>query len=311
MTAQPARANKATEGFILVAVLWILGALATLVAVYSIYVSNTALALAVNDDAVRAESLVSASVELAAYQLLKVPAEQRPTRGAFNFRMGRAGVAVDFRSEASRVDLNEAPKELLIGLFAGLGAHPDDASQYADRIIGWRSKPTTGGQDREGSLYQAAGLAYGPRGAPFVHVEELWLVLGLPPALVERAMAYVTVYSGKAEVNVFDAAPEVVAALPGMTPDRLKAFLAQRANMSRGDNAALAVLGPARTSAIADGSDSFRVTVRIAFDNGRRSGAETIILIDEGSVPYRILSWRSDIDTPSRSVVRAGFGVQR
>src|SRR5262245_28170855 len=134
MTVQQTQAHKGADGFILVAVLWILGALATLVAVYSIYVSNTALALAVNDDAVRAESLVSASVELAAYQLLKVPTDQRPTRGAFNFRMGRAGVAVDFRSEASRIDLNEAPKELLIGLFAGLGAHPDDAGRYADRI---------------------------------------------------------------------------------------------------------------------------------------------------------------------------------
>ena len=311
MTAQPVRAHKQADGFILVAVLWILGALATLVAVYSIYVSNTALALAVNDDAVRAENLVSASVELASYQLLKVPTDQRPTRGSFNFRMGRANVAVDFRSEASRIDLNEAPKELLIGLFGALGAHPDDAGRYAERIIGWRSKPTTGGQDRESSLYQAAGLAYSPRGAPFVHVEELWLVLGLPAGLVERALPYVTVYSGKAEVNVFDAAPEVVAALPGMTPERLNAFLAQRTTMTRGNEAALAMLGPARTSAAADGSDAFRVTVRIAFDNGRRSGAETVILIDEGSVPYRVLSWRSDIDTPSRSVARAGLGAQR
>src|SRR5215470_6608640 len=122
MTAQRGNSHKDADGFILVAVLWILIALAALVAVYSIYVSNTALALAVNDDAVRAENLVSASVELAAYQVLKVPTDQRPTRGAFNFRMGGAGIAVDFRSEASRIDLNEAPKELLIGLFAALGA---------------------------------------------------------------------------------------------------------------------------------------------------------------------------------------------
>jgi len=310
MTAQRGNSHKDADGFILVAVLWILIALAALTAIYSIYVSNTALALAVNDDAVRAESLVSASVELAAYQLLKVPAEQRPTRGAFNFRMGRANVAVDFRSEAARVDLNEAPKELLVGLFAALGAHPDDGGQYADRIIGWRTKPTTGGQDRESSLYQAAGLAYGPRGAPFVHVDELWLVLGLPPGLVERAMPLVTVFSGKAEVNVFDAAPEVVAALPGMTSERLNAFLAQRANMARGD-AALAMLGPAKSSAATEASDAFRVAVSIAFDNGRRSSAEIVILIDEGSVPYRVLSWHSDIDMPSRSVARTGLGVQR
>jgi general secretion pathway protein K len=313
MTNRPAGegARRGSDGFILVAVLWILGALATLVSVYSIYVSNTALALAVNDDTVRAEGLAAAAVELAVYQLLRVKEEERPTRGAFSFRMGRASIAVDFRSESSRVDLNEAPKELLAGLFGVLGAHPDDAARYADRIVGWRTKPGSGSPDREASLYRAAGLVYSPRGAPFAHADELWLVLDLPPALVERAMPYVTVYSGKAEVNVLDAAPEVVAALPGMTPERMSAFLARRGTIPHGSDAALTMLGPARTSAMVEGSDAVRVTTRIVFDNGRRLGAEAVVLIDGGSLPFRVLKWRNDIDAPARFAARAGTGAQR
>ena len=35
----------------------------------------------------------------------------------FSFRLGQANVAVEFRSEAARIDLNAAPKQLLVGLF--------------------------------------------------------------------------------------------------------------------------------------------------------------------------------------------------
>src|SRR5262247_178953 len=175
--------RAACDGFVLVAVLWILSAFAALAAIYSIYVANTAMAVAGSNDAIEADALMSASVELTAYQLFGMPEESRPTRGAFNFRLGRANVAVEFCSEAARVDLNEAPKELLSGLFIALGAQPDAARQYADRVVGWRTTPKTGQLDEEASLYRASGLTYFPRGAPFEHVGELGLVLGLPPAL--------------------------------------------------------------------------------------------------------------------------------
>jgi hypothetical protein len=43
-----------------------------------------------------------------------------------------------------------------------------------------------------------------------------------PPALIDCALPYLTVYSGQAGVNVFGAAPEVLSALPGITPERLR-----------------------------------------------------------------------------------------
>src|SRR5262249_18570185 len=201
----PPQSDRA--GFIVVAALWILAALATLASVYAVYVANTAVAVSINDDSIQAEALVAASLELAAYQVSSIRREERPPRGRFAFRMGRANVAVEFCSEAARIDLNAASKPLLAGLFGALGAHPADADQYADRIIGWRTAPSSGTPDKEASLYRAAGLNYGPRGAPFAHAAELSLVVGLPPALVERAMPLVTVYSGKEGINVVDAAP--------------------------------------------------------------------------------------------------------
>src|SRR5262249_40660511 len=135
----PACMRKDSDGFIVVAVLWILIALAALATIYAVYVANTAMALAVKDDAVVAQGLVSAGVELSAYQIISAPKDARPTRGRAAFRRGRAGVAVDFRAETARIDLNAAPKELLAGLFTALGAPPEQAGQYAERVIGWRA----------------------------------------------------------------------------------------------------------------------------------------------------------------------------
>lgn len=288
------------DGFIVVAVLWMLGILAALISIYAIYVANAAVSLSVNDDRVQAEALISAALELTAYQLTSVDEKSRPTHGDFAFRMGRSNVAVEFRSEAARIDLNAAPKELLAGLFAALGARYADAEYYADRIIGWRSK---GGEakdpDQETAAYRTAGLNYAPRQAPFASVSELWLVLGLPQALVERALPFVTVFSGIATVDVLDARSEVVASLPGMTADRLYAVLSQRGTGPQNAQFVLGLLGPAQGAATAEGSKATRVTVRIGFDNGRRVRAEAVILpVADADEPFRILSWQDDFDGP-------------
>jgi general secretion pathway protein K len=243
---------------------------------------------------------VTAALELTAYRLTSVDVEARPSRGNFVFRLGRTAAAVEFRSEAARIDLNSAPKELLAGLFAGLGAGYPDAEYYADRIIAWRSPRDPDKPDDEASAYRTAGLSYPPRQAPFAHVGELGLVLGLPPFLVERAMPFVTVFSGRAEINVLDAAPEVVAAIPGMTPDRLYAVLSQRGTGPQNAQFIQNLLGSGQTGVTTDAGKAVRVTVRVDFDNRRRVGAEAVILLlDDASEPFRVLSWRDDFDGPS------------
>jgi general secretion pathway protein K len=212
--------------------------------------------------------------------------------------LGRANVAVEFCSEAARIDLNEAPKELLAGLFVALGAQPDAAAGYADRIVGWRTTPARGTQDREAALYSAAGLTYLPRGGPFDHVGELWLVLGLPPELVERALPYVTVFSGQDQINARDAAPEVLAAIPGMAPD---GFAGARQTASAATRS-----GP-QPFVTNEGSPAFRIAARIGFDNGRRVASEAVILLGEDNEPFRVLSWRADIDVPPTLTSQIGF----
>lgn len=290
------RHTRGERGFIIVAVLWIMLALATLASVYATYVVRAAYAVGPSDDRVNAEALFNAALELTAYRLSVGPKDERPPHGRFNFRLGRATVVEEFHSESGRIDLNGAPKPLLANLFVMLGAKPDDADQFADRIIGWRTPAQQkGAPDPEGDAYRAAGRSYKPRGAPFQEVGELWLVLGLPPAWVERAMPYVTVYGGAGQVNILDAPPLVLTAL-GVAPEQVNAVLAQRDMPGVDGKALMQALGNVQGATV-EPSKAMRVSVGIQFDSGVRSNAEIVILLgDDGDEPYRVLSWRDDFD---------------
>jgi general secretion pathway protein K len=284
------------HGFIIVPVLWILLTLASLAGILSVYLASTAVALSLNDNRLKSEALVSAGLELTAYDLSLAAKSLRPTTGSFFFRVDHALVTVAFSSESIRIDLNQASKEMLANFFGVLGAQSRDAAACADRIIGWRTPPTNDNLESENSLYRAAGARHLPRGAPFSNVDELWLVLDLPSALIERAMPFVTVFSGRPEINVLDAAPEVVASLPDMTPALLETFLKQRPGLPRDIKSVADLLGPAQAGASVEGSDAVRVRTTIAFDNGRRAATEAVILLDAGDEPYRILSWRDETE---------------
>ncbi len=288
--------SSARDGFIIVAVLWILIALATLASIFSIYLNNSALAVSVADDGLQAEALVSASLELTAYRLSIPKKDLRPTRGRFGFRLARANVVVNFSSETARIDINAAPKVLLTGFFEALGASNDDADRYADRVIGWRTAPKPLAQTDEASLYRSAGLPYLPRGAPFAHASELWLVQGLPAELVGRAIPLLTVYSGRPEINVFDAPPVLVAALPGMLPERLNNFLNRRETASPDKDSLAQLLGQDQPGATAEGSDAYRVRISIVSDKGWHTESEVVILLDAADEPFHILSWRNDLN---------------
>jgi general secretion pathway protein K len=125
----------------------------------------------------------------------------------------------------------------------------------------------------------------------------LWLVLGLPPAWVERVMPYITVYSGAPQVNILDASPFVLAALPGVSREQVNAVLAARETPGIDPKALLASLGSEQGVATVEPSRSILVSVRVQFDSGTRSDAEIVILLgDDANEPYRVLSWRDDFD---------------
>jgi general secretion pathway protein K len=290
-------ASKPGErGFILVAVLWILAALATLASVYAVYVDLSAFAFHVDDDRLRIRASVQSGLELAAFELAAAPEDARPPRGAFSLRLDRSTIDVAFKAEGARVDINAASKELLAGLFAAVGASPEDAAAFADRLVAWRSKAGVAGQNDEAALYKSAGYAYSPRQAPFRNVLELSLVLGIPAAIVERVLPFVTIFNGHGEIDVRVAEYAVLAALPKAAPEQINQVLALRAQGAQDGEGLLKLLGPARVSATAKTSAATRVRVAVRLDDGRQARVEAVILLLTGEDrPFRVLSWRDDI----------------
>jgi len=293
--------SSSERGFVIVAVLWLVAALAALAVIFSAYLSSSARAIALNDSALETEALVSAGVELTAYQLRLAREDARPSQGSFRARLNGSELAVTFVSEAARVDLNAAPKELLANLLTVLGAAQDDARQFADRIVGWRTKATPERVGNEDALYLAAGRSYTPRQAPFAHVNELGLVLGLPPALVERALPFVTVFSGAPGVDPLSAPPEVIAALPGMTPLSLKQFLSDRAALPSDPAAIAAALGEAKALGTVRKSQAYRLLIRVHLQNGRNTASEVVISLRSEEDPYRVLSWQDNVSLPRQT----------
>jgi general secretion pathway protein K len=296
-------------GIVLVAVLWILAALATLASIYSAYAVQTVGASYLLDDRLQAEASIRAGIEMTVLRFVSAPEPARPSQGGFNLRIGRTRVAVRFRSEAARIDLNAAPPDLLAGLFAAVGVDRARARIYADRIVGWRTKfESDGGPGaEEARLYTQSGSPYPPRQAPFDSPLELSLLIGMPMPAVERALPFVTVFSGRSEIDVASADPTVLSALPGMTPEIRSAVLRARAEAPNDRKALLSLLGPAKDRAMADSSKNVRSIIEVAFDNGRRVHAELVFrLKDDGDDPYDILSWRDDFDGPTPLAWDAG-----
>jgi general secretion pathway protein K len=293
------RPKTSQQGFVIVAVLWILIALSSLAMIFAVYLSASARAMTVNDTALQQEALVSASVELAAYQLTLVADDAKPAQGAFHFRMDDADVAVTFISEAARIDLNLASKEVLAAFFAGLGAGKDAAAEDAERVVGWRTRPLPGGANEEEARY--AALGYSPRQALFVNAEELALVAGLPPALVERALPFVTIFNGSGEVDSSIAAPEVVAAYE--TNKDKDPFGAQMTDLNN-SFAAAEPSAPAKIAAPEAKSPCYRIQTTIGFANGRRSASEVVIVLGDKKEPYRVLAWHDDVNPVNAPLAR-------
>jgi general secretion pathway protein K len=284
------------EGFILIAALWMLAALAALASAYAVYALETAPSAALPEERLRAEAALRGGVELCAFRQLAWPKPARPDAGAFSAQVGAVRIDVAYRSENARIDLNAAPHDVLAGLFVQLGAAAAAANFLADRIVAWRGRLQDGERQKETAFYAKAGLGYGPLGAPFDNALELSLLPGASPALAARALPYLTIFGAGGKIDPLVADPIVLAALPGATRAVVNAFLVAR-NGPRPDAATLArMAGPVKDFVSADPNDHLRAEI-VATLAKRRIRAEVVLKLTESApAPYEILYWRDDFD---------------
>jgi general secretion pathway protein K len=207
---------------------------------------------------------------------------------------------VAIQDERGRIDLNTAPDELLAGLFRNAGGLSQDAADaLVDRVADWRDPDDLRRLNgAEAADYRQAGRAYLPRNAPFQSVDELMLVLGVTPDLFRRVRPALTVHAHTTNIDPLVAPREALAALPGITPDRIEAVLREREGNGAGGSGAATASGTGvigATDTMLAGR-AFSITVEVPLPGGDAPYRRTAIVRMTGDprMPYWVHDWRAE-----------------
>ncbi|SDF72293.1 type II secretion system protein K (GspK) [Limimonas halophila] len=296
------------RGIALVIVLWMVTLLALMAASFLSETRTQALATQNRVAAAEAETAANAAVHWAIHQLLDgrqatndslprtrraVPVDGRPFR--WRFQANGQGQPVDVtlrvRDETGKLDLNIVGTDILAGLFQQLGAERERARVLAARLADFRDSdddPRPGGG--EGRAYRQAGLPYGPKNSPFESVAEIAQVLGIDHRMVRRLRPHVTVVSGAPTVDPRVASAATLAALPGVKPDRARAYVEARRQAPATDPPT----PPSGPAFAATPADSYAIVARAHGPDGAVFAREAVVEFQRRSRenPFTIRIWR-------------------
>lgn len=275
------------NGFILIAVLWVVAFLALAIAGFTVATRSHVQEASAEAASAEAESLAEAGVNLAIADL--VNAASQPTwRRRFPAdarvracQIGAAAVAIGVVDEAGRVDVNLGGEDLLRALIEGVGRSREDARTLAARVLDWRDPDARKRPDgAEAPDYRDAGRPE-PRNAPFVAPEELARVLGFDSALLARLKPFITIYSQLPGIDPRKASPELIDLLSG------------QAGSSAAAEFTLGRRGSLPPSFAAPSSERiFRVRARATTPRGSGFLREAVVEVIPGrTTSYTVLAW--------------------
>ena len=201
------------------------------------------------------------------------------------WRFAGEGVSIAISNEQSRINLNQAPPELLAALIEAFEVSDDEARSLADAIADWRDEDDlhllNGAEDDD---YEAAGRTLGAKDAPFTAVEELQPVLGVSPALYRRLAPELSVDSDGNQIDQSFASPAVLAALQGIPLAEAELQVQERDSPIVPD-----AQGP---RAVNRGGPLYRIRVNAEGLSGKGRGMEALVELTPGQQPPYQVRWR-------------------
>jgi general secretion pathway protein K len=275
------------RGSILVVTLWSVGLVAALLfailggARTEALVTRNAIALA------RAQLAAEGATEIALARLLSRRAEGRVTVSGDPepWSDGEVSGRWALIDENGRIDLNEAPWDMLAGLVRAIGRDEAEAGALACRILAHR-----------GSIdprCPAPGFALD--GRIFVAPGQLAALSGTDPDLLAALMPHVTVHSGAFGIDPGAATREALLAVPGHSPGLVDHFLARRAmRAAQGEDASVYDMLPPSRYLTASPGEVFTIHAEAVLPGGTVQRVERVVrLTGEPQRPWRTLAWRS------------------
>ncbi|WP_293644441.1 general secretion pathway protein GspK [Thiolapillus sp.] len=226
--------TRRQQGIALVLVLWVIVLLSVIAGAMST-VQRTGVAMTGNIRQEReGRALVSAGLNFMALMLERRsrPIENNPwpmdgRLHPWNFA-GRT-IWIGAMPENARIDINRVDDKVLLSLLRSMGLEEEQALAVRDAIVDWRDPDNAthaeGAEDRE---YRSEGRPIGARDAYFLSIEELQQVLGITADMYKKLAGALTVDARQRTVNPAFASREVLLATPGVTPQEVDQYLADR-----------------------------------------------------------------------------------
>jgi general secretion pathway protein K len=190
-----AKPSGKCDGFALLIVLWTLVLVSLL---FATLVSAGRSELRLTDNLRRAaalENIADGTISQTIFALLRPGTRGFVGNTVRDVAAPGAVVRVVAANQAGFVNPNTAPAPLLASLLVRLGAEPHAAARVAAAIVDWRTPgqaPSPGGA--KAPQYRAAGVDYGPPGAPFETIGELRHVLGMTPGMLALLTPHLTLF---------------------------------------------------------------------------------------------------------------------
>jgi general secretion pathway protein K len=203
-------------------------------------------------------------------------------------------VEIQVTDERGKVDINSAAEPTLLQLFQGHGLDEESAVYLTAAVLDWIDvDEIERASGAELPTYEASGLDVGPGNRPFLMIEELLQVLGMPWELYKKIEPGLTVFSQAAEPDPAYAPVEALMAMPEMTEEEALNFIAER--QSQDSTSGVGTTLPNGEVAMARGRGlTYSVLAKATLPNGIWDQVEATVRLGGSSkgLPYKVLRWR-------------------
>ena len=293
------------KGLALVLVLWVLSLLTIMAGSFALSMRRETSIIEGIRNNVQTMTIAESGIAMAEMMLLNPDQNKRWRADGSIYQINAtvAKVRIRLLSEAGKIDINQADQTLLQGLMTHAPVDEEQQRRLVSAILDWRDTDDLVHIDgAEKGEYQDAGLSYQPRNKPFQTIEELQLVLGMNATVFKWIEALVTVYSGQQQIDLRQAAKEVLKVIPGLDAGLVDAYIAARLesaknglpvpafplssgqNASAGQSNAFTVISEAQLN----GESSAVITAVIKQSDGTQAAPSDVTQ----ATPFKVLKWQ-------------------
>jgi len=292
----PPVTGRRQKGIALVIVLWILLLVTISTGAYTLMARMDQLEAHTVISGTRARLAAEAAINLAVLSLRDPDELTRlvPDGRPYEFQVQDVLVEIQVTDERGKVDINAVDETTLTQLFQGHGLEGDNGLYLAAAVLDWADiDEMERANGAELPAYESAGLEVGPGNRPFLMIEELLQVLGMPWELFKKIEPALTVFSESGTPDPAYAPLEALLALPDMTEEDALNFIEERQSQDATTGVGTAL--PNGQVAMARGRGlTYSILAKATLPNGVWDQVEATIRLGGSStgLPYKVLRWR-------------------